>query len=304
MTYSPLHIELFAPLVIRTLLYILPSALFLTFDLLFPSLAVEIKAQGERGLAGKQSGGAKRVRSVVGWAVLNTVLGVTVQVGVEWVVTDVLHLRSLLLIKGSAWGLNHLPNPWTMFKHLVVGFAARNMLQYYVHQYLLHSPQNTKLTHWHKTWHHCVRAPYSFVAAYDHPVCYLLHRFLPLYLPAILFRFHIMTYLILLALFSLEEMFIYSGYTILPSTIMLRGMARRTDAHMLSQGKGNFGPVGVLDWYHGTTLGADVIDDLKEEADKHDVQGRAGKAIDNAGDYANGVGSRLRSRAKKGKGNQ
>jgi len=113
-----------------------------------------------------------------------------------------------------------------------------------------------------------------------------------------------MTYLLLLAIFSLEEMFTYSGYTILPSTIMLRGMARRTDAHMISQGQGNYGPLGVLDWAHGTTLGSDVMEDFKAEMDKHDVKDRTANAVDGAGDVANGIGMKLRNRAKKGKGNK
>jgi hypothetical protein len=111
-----------------------------------------------------------------------------------------------------------------------------------------------------------------------------------------------MTYLLLLALFSLEEVFTYSGYNVLPSTIMLRGMARRTDAHMMSEGEGNFGPLGVLDWCHGTTLGADVVDDLRTEMEKHDVQERTGKAIEGAGDTAGGLAERFKGRGKKGRG--
>lgn len=178
----------------------------------------------------------------------------------------------------------------------------QQILQYYIHRNVLHSSTGGTLAHWHQTWHHSVTVPYSFVAAYDHPICYLIHRFLPLYLPAVALRFHIMTYLLLLALFSLEEVFTYSGSNILPSTIMLKGMARRVDAHMMSQGKGNFGPLGVLDWVNGTTLGADVMDDLQEEMEKHNVQERTGRAIDEAGNAANGVAGKLKSRAKKGRG--
>jgi hypothetical protein len=39
----------------------------------------------------------------------------------------VLRMRSLLQIKGSKWGLNHLPYPWTMIKHAVMGLLARNV---------------------------------------------------------------------------------------------------------------------------------------------------------------------------------
>jgi hypothetical protein len=108
-----------------------------------------------------------------------------------------------------------------------------------------------------------------------------------------------MTYLVLLAVFSLEEVFTYSGYNILPSTIMLKGMARRVDAHMISEGKGNYGPLGVLDWVNGTTLGVDVMDDLQEEMRKHNVQERTGKAIDGAENTANGMAGKLKARARK-----
>lgn len=302
MTYSPLQLEFFGPLFLRIFLYLLPSALFLLFDLGVPSLAVEIKAQGEMGLPGRQRGGLGKIRRVVCWSIVNVLLAVAIQAGVEWCATDVLRMRSLLLIKGSAWSLNHLPNPWSLFKHTVLGLISRNILQYYIHLHILHSRSGGRLATWHSTWHHSISIPYSFVAAYDHPICYLLYRFLPLYLPAIAFRFHIMTYLLLLSLFSLLDVFTYSGYTVLPSTIMLRGMARRTDAHMMSQGKGNYGSMGVLDWANGTTLGADVVDDLKEEAEKHHVKERSAGAIDGASDAAGGLAEKIRSRTKKGKG--
>jgi len=109
---------------------------------------------------------------------------------------------------------------------------------------------------------------------------------------------HILTYLFLIVLFSLEETFVYSGYNILPSTIMLRGMARRTDAHMMSEGEGNFGPFGILDWVHDTTLGKDVVDDLKMEMEKHGVEGNA---IDGAGEAAGGLANKLKGKAGKGR---
>lgn len=305
-TYSPLQLEAFGPLFLRTLLYILPSAIFLLFDIGIPSLAAQLKSQGEYALPAKQKGGAAKVRRVVAWSVFNVLLSVAIQAGLEWLVTDVFHFRSLLLIKGSKWTLNHLPNPWSLVKHTFLGLILRNVLQYYIHQRILHDPNGNALAKLHQCWHHSIRTPYSFVAAYDHPACYLLHRFLPLYVPAIVFRFHIMTYLLLLAIFSLEELFTYSGYNVLPSTIMLRGMARRVDGHMMSEGDGNFGPLGVLDWAHGTTLGRDVMDDLKAEMDKHDVQERSGQAMEDAGDAANGavngLASKMKRRGKKMRG--
>ena len=99
----------------------------------------------------------------------------------------------------------------------------------------------------------------------------------------------------MLAIFSLEEVFTYSGYNVLPSTIMLRGVARRTDAHMVSVGKGNYAPIGMQDWWHGTKLDADVMDGIRDGMESHDVQERTGKAMDD-------MGARLKGRARRGRG--
>jgi hypothetical protein len=126
-SYSPLQLEFFAPLAARLFLYIIPSTIFLIFDICVPSLSTEFKSQGDLGIATKQKGGTRKLRRVVGWSVVNVLLAVGVQAGIEWLVTDVLQMRSLLLIKGSKWTLNHLPYPWTMGKHAVLGFLARNV---------------------------------------------------------------------------------------------------------------------------------------------------------------------------------
>jgi hypothetical protein len=92
-----------------------------------PSLAVQIKTQGEYALSAKQKGGAGKVRRVVAWSVFNVLLGVALQAGLEYLTTDILHFRSLLLIKRSKWSVNHLPNPWTLFKHAALGLVSRNV---------------------------------------------------------------------------------------------------------------------------------------------------------------------------------
>jgi signal transduction histidine kinase len=126
-TYSPLQLELFGPFALRFALYMIPSLAFLIFDVGLPSLAVEFKTQGNWGIATKQKGGKAKVRRVVAWSVMNVVMCVVLQAGVEWLVTDVLRMKSLLVIKGSKWGLNHLPNPWAMVKHALVGVLSRNV---------------------------------------------------------------------------------------------------------------------------------------------------------------------------------
>lgn len=126
-SYSPLQLELVAPLVLRLSLYIIPSLIFLLFDIGVPSLAVEFKSQGQWGIPSNQKGGARAMRRVIAWSCANVLLAVALQAAMEFLITDVLRMRSLLLIKGSKWGLNHLPNPWTMVKHGIIGLLSRNV---------------------------------------------------------------------------------------------------------------------------------------------------------------------------------
>ena len=64
---------------------------------------------------------------------------------------------------------------------------------------------------------------------------------------------------------------------------------------MMSVGKGNYAPIGVLDWCYGTASGADVMDDVRDEMEKRDMQERTGKAMDD-------MGTRLKGRARRGRG--
>ena len=63
---------------------------------------------------------------------------------------------------------------------------------------------------------------------------------------------------------------------------MLGGIARRQDLHSEGHGRGNFAPWGLMDWVHGTSIGGDVMEDIGDEAEKHQVKERSGKAWGNA----------------------
>ena len=72
----------------------------------------------------------------------------------------------------------------------------------------------------------------------------------------------------------------------MPSQILLAGMAKRTDSHYATGGKGNYGNWGVLDWVCGTGCpgDADVVDDVQDEVDRRDVKQRASNMIGHAGE--------------------
>lgn len=118
------------------------------------------------------------------------------------------------------------------------------------------------------SWQHSVSPPYALVANYDHPLPYVIHVFLPTYLPAVMSRFHLLTFYLYLAIVSIEETFAYSGYNALPNGFILGGIARRQERHLMGNGMGNYGCFGMLDLLIGTSLGDDVLDDIRAEAEK------------------------------------
>lgn len=263
----------------RLLCFLLPALGFLAFDSAVPSLAKGLKARGEKQLPIQL--GRKKLLEIVGVAVFNILLSIAVQAGLELLTTQVLHLRSNLKITAT------VPLPWTILKDVAKGFVLRGCLRYAIHRYVLHAFK-TPLRTWHLSWQHSIRLPFSLVAAYDHPVVYLLSQWLPVFLPAFVFRFHVLTWHVLLAVTSLEDLFVYSGYAVLPSSIVLAGMARRTDSHfaMVKGGKpvGNYGQLGILDFVFGTTCNdeVDVMDDLQSEAEKHRFQERIENSVQGA----------------------
>jgi hypothetical protein len=117
-----------------------------------------------------------------------------------------------------------------------------------------------------------------------------------------LFRMHLLPFLAVLMVVSIEELLIYSGYSVLPSMIMVKGMARRVDNHFLSSGKGNFGTFGAVDWITGTSVGGSVVEDLQKEWDKHNMSEKVQDNANDAGNLIEGLGLKMRNGTKKRSG--
>lgn len=274
---DPLKVELLGTLGIRVIFFILPSLGFLLFDSAMPKAAVSMKEHGEKALPmGEEQGGPKgRWWKVTLISILNLLMGIAIQTATELLFTQVLHTRSVLKISTTP------PFPWSIAKDLFFGLILREITTFVLHRYTLHAP-NSPITKYHIAWQHSVAIPFSFVAHYDYPLAYLLHVFLPTYLPAVFLRMHLLTYHLYLIIVSLEELFAYSGYNLLPTAFILGGIARRQERHLLSDGKGNFGCLGLVDLIMGTSIGADLMEDVVDEADEKKVGKKLkgkGKAI-------------------------
>jgi len=283
LSHPPLKVEFIGTLAIRLLFYILPSIGFLLFDAALPGLAVNIKEHGEPALVlSDEQGGKKNGRwwKMIGVSIGNVLLSVLLQTGIEYLFTQVLHTRSALKVSTT------LPIPWGIFKDLFRGLLLREVLTYTLHRYALHSP-DSPLAPLHSAWYHALPTTTPLSASYDHPAAYLVHKFLPAYLPAILFRFHLLTYHLYLALISLEELFAYSGYNYLPGGFIMGGIARRQERHLMGDGRGNFGACGLCDLAAGTSIGSDMVEDARDKAEKEEVVERAKGKV-------RGVGGRKR----------
>jgi hypothetical protein len=122
LSHPPLKVEMVATTAVRILFYLIPSTLFFLFDILVPSAAIVLKAQGEIGLpAGKKGKSGKKEAKVAGWAVLNLALSVVVQGLVEYALTKVLGAKSALKVS------TRLPLPWAIAKDLVRGMLGREV---------------------------------------------------------------------------------------------------------------------------------------------------------------------------------
>ncbi|KAI0018416.1 sterol desaturase family [Xylariomycetidae sp. FL0641] len=281
LSHSPLKIELVGTLAVRIVFWLIPSLFFLLFDTGVPSLSESIKLYGRSSLPRRNA--AARGRQVL-LAIFNLALCTAVQAGLSYVATSVLHRP---LFKTSST----LPLPWQIVRHIVMLFGAREVLTYYVHRFLLHSRRGGGISKLHKGYAHAQKgaAPHALMLFADHPAPLMLHRLVPLYVPAVLIRPHLLTYFGFVVLATVEEMLAMSGYSVVPGIVM-GGITRRTAAHYASGGQGNFGAWGLLDWINGTSVGRDVVEDLQEEADKHQVKERGEKAASDTGNMVqNGI---------------
>lgn len=299
LSHHPLRVEIVGSFVIKVLCYVLPSSIMLAFDVCLPGVSGGWKTLGVDALPFTVDDMRKknlvRFASVIFWSLVNVILGVSLQGLVEYVFMTQLGWQTAVRVTTT------LPLPWGIVKDLLKGMFARDALTWLVRRYLLHAgprPANAivrDLSNLHGKWYHrVVKAPFPLSPSYDHPLVFVLRSWLPMYAPTMYFRFHALTFMLYLVLVSLEDTLTHSGYARLPTNFVLGGVARRHELYCLTKGDGNFGTWGICDWIFGTSIGQDIADDIMEEMDEADMQGRlaeqAGRGIAKARRAASGSG--------------
>ncbi|KAI0425064.1 hypothetical protein F5Y09DRAFT_322641 [Xylaria sp. FL1042] len=272
-SHSPLKIELVGTLAVRIVFWLVPSLFFLLFDTLIPSLSESIKLYGSASVPHRNASSLARQALL---AIVNLALFTALQAAISVAATSLLNRP---LFKTSTT----LPLPWQIVKHIATLCTAREILTYYLHRYILHSEGPVARLHARYAHSRKAAAPYALMLYADHPLPLMLNRLLPIYLPSLVIRPHLLTYFLFTLLTTIEETVSMSGYSAVPGIIM-GGIARRTATHYASGGSGNYGAWGLLDWIHGTSVGRDVVEDLRDDAEKHHVKERGWKAVDDTND--------------------
>ncbi|KHN94119.1 Sterol desaturase family [Metarhizium album ARSEF 1941] len=267
-SHPALELHLSGVVVVRVIFWLIPSLVFLLFDAGFPGLAEGFKLGGRSALPTRD---ARKLAKMLALALLNVLACLASEAAVSVAYT--------LLFKRHVFRMSTtLPLPWTIFRHCLFIFASRELLNFYTHRYVLHG--SSWLARKHMAFAHAnAGAPFSLQAFTDYPLATLLHRCLPVLLPSVLIHTHMLTYFLVLIITSIEETLAMSGYTVVPGIIM-SGIAQRTAIHYAGKGASNFGAYGVLDWAHSTSQGRGVLDDVRQEADKHHVQEKSANKVD------------------------
>ena len=272
LSHPPLVVHLVGVLAIRVVFALIPGLVSLLLDGALPSLVENIKHGGRSALPPTDPYGFARVLAL---SLLNVALVTLAEAAAS-------SAYKLAFLRPEFKTTSTLPLPWYMAKHVIALFLARELLLYSVHRYLLHAEDSDSrlvryLSRQHARFAHPRAAPpYILQIFTDHPLAYLLHRWVPVYLPALVLRPHLLTYFLFVALCTGEETMGMSGYSIVPGIIM-GGIARRTAIHYATQGEANYGPWGVSDWVNGSSQGKNVLEDVRAEADKHHLEQRASR---------------------------
>lgn len=137
-----------------------------------------------------------------------------------------------------------LPSLAEFTRDFVLSFIAREAIHYYLHRLLHWRPLYKRL---HKI-HHNFTAPIAFASQYAHPVEHILLNVLPITLPLVVLRSHVLVLIVMVGWDLLATSVAHSGYD------FFLGLAKMHDRHheRFHVYFGSSGGFGIMDWAHRT----------------------------------------------------
>lgn len=227
--YSPITIEFVGTSIIQLIFFWTVSAIYVALPYILPKFSAKHKLQKL-----EKQPTPSEVRDCLAIVSRNQII------------TSILH--AVMIILGGGQPVYRfdaiLPGVAEILRDAVLAALLHDVLYYYTHR-LIHHPFLYPAVH---KLHHRFTAPVALAAQYATPTEHLFSNLMPVVLPFIILKAHVVTFWAVIAFELVQTSTFHSGFD------FFAGNARYHDAHH-EKFVVNFGSVGLLDWLHGTQDG-------------------------------------------------